>query len=30
MSGPEAEIDAARDGAPRGLETIVGREAPKG
>ena len=30
LSGPEAEIDAARDGAMRGLETIKGREAPKG
>ena len=30
LSGREAEIDAARDGALRGLETIKGREAPKG
>ena len=30
MSGPEAEIDAARDGAMRGLETIKGKETPKG
>jgi len=30
MSGPEAEIDAARDGAMRGLETIKGKEPPKG
>ena len=30
LSGPEAEIDAARDAAMRGLETIRGKEAPKG
>jgi len=30
MSGPEAEIDAARDAAIRGLETIRGREGGKG
>ena len=30
LSGPEAEIDAARDGALRGLETIKGKEALKG
>jgi len=29
MSGPEAEIDAARDAAIRGLETIRGREGTK-
>jgi hypothetical protein len=29
MSGPEAEIDAARDAALRGLETIRGREPGK-
>jgi len=30
LSGAEAEIDAARDGALRGIESIKGREAPKG
>lgn len=30
MSGPEAEIDAAREAAIRGLETIRGRDAGKG
>src|SRR5512137_2390767 len=30
LSGPEAEIDAARDGALRSLETVTGREGPKG
>jgi hypothetical protein len=30
MSGPEAEIDAARDAALRGLETVRGKEAAKG
>ncbi len=30
LSGPEAEIDAARDGAMRGLDTIKGKEPPKG
>ncbi len=30
MSGPEAEIDAARDAAIRGLETIRGQEGGKG
>jgi hypothetical protein len=30
MSGPEAEIDAARDAAIRGLETIRGKAAGKG
>jgi hypothetical protein len=29
LSGAEAEIDAARDGALRGLETISGKDAPK-
>jgi hypothetical protein len=29
LSGPEAEIDAARDGALRGLETIRGKEPPQ-
>jgi hypothetical protein len=28
LSGPEAEIDAARDGALRGLETVHGKDAP--
>jgi hypothetical protein len=30
LSGPEAQIDAARDAAIGGLGTIAGREAPKG
>ncbi len=30
LSGPEAEIDAARDAAIRGLETIKGKEPPRG
>ncbi|MBI5711192.1 MAG: hypothetical protein HZC42_12970 [Candidatus Eisenbacteria bacterium] len=30
LSGPEAEIDAARDGAMRGLESLKGKEGPKG
>lgn len=30
LSGPEAQIDAARDAALRGLATIQGKEAPKG
>jgi hypothetical protein len=30
LSGPEAEIDAARDAAIRGLSTLRGVEAPKG
>jgi len=30
LSGPEAEIDAARDGATRGLETIKGKEPSRG
>jgi len=30
LSGDEAEIDAARDGALRGIESIKGRETPKG
>jgi len=30
LSGPEADIDAARDGAMRGLDMIQGREPPRG
>src|SRR5438093_3558827 len=30
LSGPEAQIDAARDAALRGLTTVSGKEAPKG
>jgi hypothetical protein len=30
LSGPEAQIDAARDGALRGLATVTGKEAPRG
>ncbi len=30
LSGPEAQIDAARDAALRGLGTLSGREGPKG
>jgi hypothetical protein len=30
LSGPEAQIDAARDGALKGLATLRGKEAPKG
>jgi hypothetical protein len=30
LSGPEAQIDAARDAAIRGLDTLKGMEAPKG
>jgi len=30
LSGPEAQIDAARDAALRGLDTIRGKEAPRG
>lgn len=30
LSGREAEIDAARDGAIRGLESVRGKEGPKG
>jgi len=30
LSGPEAQIDAARDAALRGLQTVSGKEAPRG
>jgi hypothetical protein len=30
LSGPEAQIDAARDAALRGLSTVSGKEGPKG
>src|SRR3989442_2158487 len=30
LSGPEAQVDAARDAALRGLGTLKGKEAPKG
>jgi len=30
LSGPEAQIDAARDAAVHGLETVKGKETPKG
>ena len=30
LSGPEAQIDAARDAALRGLSTVKGKEAAKG
>src|SRR5438093_1237611 len=30
LSGPEAQIDAARDAALRGLSSVKGKEAPKG
>ena len=30
LSGPEAQIDAARDAALKGLSTVKGREGPKG
>lgn len=30
LSGPEAQIDAARDAALRGISTITGKDAPRG
>jgi len=30
LSGPEAQIDAARDAALRSIETVVGKDAPRG
>src|SRR5437773_2326641 len=30
LSGPEAQIDAARDAALKGLATVKGQDAPKG